>query len=72
MDIWCGNVPFKTRLHRLYALSDNKNGMVKDFWGSQQWTFSWRCQIRGGVESSELSALIGLLEEVKILVVPNK
>lgn len=71
-DSWCGDTSFKIQFHRLYTLSSLQSALVRYFWSSDGWTFSWRRHIRGGVEALQLENLVGLLLSVVMTSIPDK
>ncbi|PWA90636.1 RNA-directed DNA polymerase, eukaryota, Reverse transcriptase zinc-binding domain protein [Artemisia annua] len=61
-DIWFGDVTFRSKFNRIYALEDQKNVSVAEKMAQLGWTTSFRRLPRGGVEASqweELAAILG-------------
>ncbi|KAL4589272.1 hypothetical protein LXL04_002178 [Taraxacum kok-saghyz] len=53
-DVWCGDVAFQDRFPRLFLLSSNANGMVREFWDNDGWNLQWWFPIRGGAQQAML------------------
>nr|KAJ0207945.1 hypothetical protein LSAT_V11C500283260 [Lactuca sativa] len=53
-DVWCLDVPIMV----LFALASNQNSLVRDYWSPTGWVFTWRRDIRGGVEQEQLARIL--------------
>ena len=53
----------QVRFPRLFALSDNRNGLVRDYWINDRWTFQWRLPIRGGAQQLMVHDMMEILAD---------
>jgi hypothetical protein len=61
---WLGDVPLEVAFPRLFSLSNFKDHMVRDMWGSDDsWSFSWRRNLFRW-EEDLVASLLDLLEPV--------
>nr|GEX08999.1 RNA-directed DNA polymerase, eukaryota, reverse transcriptase zinc-binding domain protein [Tanacetum cinerariifolium] len=67
-ELWKGEVLFKNLFPRLYALESVKNISVADKMAQPSLEYSFRRNIRGGVERVQMASLLSLLEG---LILPN-
>jgi hypothetical protein len=61
---WLGDVPLEVAFPRLFSLSNYKDHMVRDLWGTDDsWSFSWRRNLFRW-EEDLVASLLDLLEPV--------
>ncbi|GJW81292.1 RNA-directed DNA polymerase, eukaryota [Tanacetum coccineum] len=66
-EIWCGDVEFKKMFPRLYALEACKNLSVASKLSQSSLDFFFRRAPRGGVEQSQLDAMLSKLDGVSLV-----
>ncbi|GJX94865.1 hypothetical protein Tco_0349451 [Tanacetum coccineum] len=66
-EIWCGDVEFKKMFPRLYALEACKNLSVASKLSQSSLDFSFLRAPRGGVEQSQLAAMLSKLNGVSLV-----
>ncbi|GJU58424.1 hypothetical protein Tco_1236190 [Tanacetum coccineum] len=71
-EIWCGDVEFKKMFPRLYALEACKNLSVASKLSQSSLDFSFRRALRGGVEQSQLAAMLSKLDGVSLVNLRDK
>ena len=64
-DVWCGEASLQVRFPRLFLLSTNANGMVRDFWLNGRWNFQWHLPIRGGAQQCMLHEMMEVLADCR-------
>ncbi|GJU55544.1 RNA-directed DNA polymerase, eukaryota [Tanacetum coccineum] len=57
-DIWCGDVSFKDRFPRIYALELNKDCYIDQRYNVENWSSFLRRPPRNGVELSQFNAML--------------
>nr|XP_043630064.1 uncharacterized protein LOC122601363 [Erigeron canadensis] len=65
-DVWIGNETLACRFARLFNLEQVKKCSVMERWNNNSFYSNWRREIRGGVESCEMSNLISILNNIKL------
>ncbi|GJX69578.1 RNA-directed DNA polymerase, eukaryota, reverse transcriptase zinc-binding domain protein [Tanacetum coccineum] len=63
-DVWCGNLPLKTRFPRVYMLDNDKSCSIANRLALHDWSAILRRHPRGGIESALFSDLLQLAGSV--------
>ncbi|GKE18849.1 RNA-directed DNA polymerase, eukaryota, partial [Tanacetum coccineum] len=62
-DCWLNGITLANQYTRLYSLETHKDCVVSEKWNSGDgWIWSWRRQIRGGIEQSQFQSLMERLQ----------
>ncbi|XP_071727819.1 uncharacterized protein [Rutidosis leptorrhynchoides] len=70
-DTWIGDIPFASRFNQLFLIDINQDSSVASRFDGNSWKWFWRRTPRRGIESTQLTELLSLLDSVTLTNVPD-